>query len=187
MSPSPSLYDISETVDFSKPKWEPYKHQSFFFITHPISLRFVPDGLHCWNEIEIYLDLCQLAQTSNRNATNVICKPLLPLFFPCMWVTVLLFIVEEKEEMWRILLQKASSAILSFHSENDKTSFPRKSSYLIVNPNLISKFTHLLPLFIKECRFPFSSDFSIFSFPVEWTLLTSCSASTTRRKPYSRE
>ena len=24
VSPSPSLYDISETVDFSKPKWEPH-------------------------------------------------------------------------------------------------------------------------------------------------------------------
>ena len=44
---------------------------------------------------------------------------------------------------------------MSFHSENDKTSLPRKPSYLIVNPNLISKFTHLLSLFIKECRFFF--------------------------------
>ena len=156
-------------------------------------MRFVPDDLHCWNEIEIYLDFCQLAQTSNRNATNSICKALLLLFFPCEWLCQYiccssnLFVIEEKEGMWRILLQKASSAILSFPSENDKTSLPRKPSYLIVNPNLIWKFTHLLPVFIKECRSPFSSDFSIFSFPVEWTLLTSCSASTTRRKPYSRE
>ena len=68
--------------------------------------------------------------------------------------------------MWRILLQKASSAILSFHSENDKTSLPRKPSYLIVNPNLISKFTHLFPLFIKESRFVFSS---FLSFPSQWS------------------
>ena len=83
------------------------------------------------------------------------------LFFPCEWLCQYiccssnLFVIEEKEGMWRILLQKASSAILSFPSENDKTSLPRKPSYLIVNPNLISKFTHLLPLFIEECIFLF--------------------------------